>query len=110
MRNLTNEQRAEERSSTWLELFFDLCFVVAVAALAKGLHDDPTLGGALRFAAFFVPVWWAWMGFTWYATAFDNDDVLYRVTLLGPCSAGWRRPSTVYIRERPRASCSPTWR
>jgi low temperature requirement protein LtrA len=20
-------------------------------------------------------VWWAWMGFTWYATAFDNDDV-----------------------------------
>jgi len=73
----------ENRTSTWLELFFDLCFVVAVAALAKGLHDDPTLGGALRFAAFFVPVWWAWMGFTWYATAFDNDDVLYRVTLLG---------------------------
>jgi len=73
----------ENRTSTWLELFLDLCFVVAVAALAKGLHDDPTLGGALRFTAFFVPVWWAWMGFTWYATAFDNDDVLYRVTLLG---------------------------
>lgn len=65
----------ENRISTWLELFFDLCFVVAVAALAKGLHDDPTFGGALRFAAFFIPVWWAWMGFTWYATAFDNDDV-----------------------------------
>jgi low temperature requirement protein LtrA len=71
------------RTSTWLELFFDLCFVVAVAALARGLHHDPTFGGALRFAAFFVPVWWAWMGFTWYATAFDNDDVPYRVTLLG---------------------------
>ncbi|MBA3790076.1 MAG: low temperature requirement protein A [Rubrobacter sp.] len=37
------------RPSTWLELFFDLCFVVAVAALARGLHDDPTLGGTLRF-------------------------------------------------------------
>jgi low temperature requirement protein LtrA len=73
----------ESRTSTWLELFFDLCFVVAVAALAKGLHDDPTFGGALRFAAFFVPVWWAWMGFTWYATAFDNDDVAYRTTMLG---------------------------
>jgi low temperature requirement protein LtrA len=72
----------ENRTSTWLELFFDLCFVVAVAALAKGLHDDPTLGGAMRFAAFFVPVWWAWMGFTWYATAFDNDDIVYRVALL----------------------------
>jgi low temperature requirement protein LtrA len=72
----------EHRTSTWLELFFDLCFVVAVAALARGLHDDPTLGGILRFLGLFVPVWWAWMGFTWYATGFDNDDVLYRVTLL----------------------------
>src|SRR5215210_4821657 len=73
----------EHRTSTWLELFFDLCFVVAVAALARGLHDDPTFGSILRFLGLFVPVWWAWMGFTWYATAFDNDDVLYRVTLLG---------------------------
>lgn len=73
----------EHRTSTWLELFFDLCFVVAVAAIARGLHDHPTFDGALRFAAFFVPVWWAWMGFTWYATAFDNDDVPYRLALLG---------------------------
>jgi low temperature requirement protein LtrA len=81
LRNLTNEQRAEERTSTWLELFFDLCFVVAVAALARGLHDQPNLGGMLRFLGLFVPVWWSWMIFTWYATAFDNDDVPYRVTL-----------------------------
>jgi low temperature requirement protein LtrA len=81
MRNLTNEKRAEERSSTWLELFFDLCFVVAVAALARGLHHDPTLDGMLRFLGLFVPVWWSWMIFTWYATSFDNDDVPYRVTL-----------------------------
>jgi low temperature requirement protein LtrA len=82
MRNLTNEQRAEERTSTWLELFFDLCFVVAVAALASGLHEEPNLDGMLRFLGLFVPVWWSWMIFTWYATAFDNDDVPYRVTLL----------------------------
>jgi low temperature requirement protein LtrA len=81
MRNLTGEQRAEERSSTWLELFFDLCFVVAVAALARGLHHDPNLDGMLRFLGLFVPVWWSWMIFTWYATSFDNDDVPYRVTL-----------------------------
>ncbi|HEX5851078.1 MAG TPA: low temperature requirement protein A [Rubrobacter sp.] len=80
MRNLASEQRAEERSSTWLELFFDLCFVVAVAALASGLHHDPNLDGMLRFLGLFVPVWWSWMIFTWYATSFDNDDVPYRVT------------------------------
>jgi low temperature requirement protein LtrA len=82
LRNLTLEQRSEERTSTPLELFFDLCFVVAVAALARGLHDEPNLGGTLRFLGLFVPVWWSWMIFTWYATAFDNDDVPYRVTLL----------------------------
>jgi low temperature requirement protein LtrA len=81
MRNLTSEQRTEERASTWLELFFDLCFVVAVAALARGLHHEPTLDGMLRFLGLFVPVWWSWMIFTWYATSFDNDDVPYRVTL-----------------------------
>lgn len=81
-RNLTEEQRSGHRSATWLELFFDLCFVVAVAAVARGLHDDPSLGGFLRFAGLFFPVWWSWMIFTWHATSFDNDDVPYRVALL----------------------------
>ena len=35
----------EERHPSWLELFFDLCFVAAVAALAADLHHDPTWGG-----------------------------------------------------------------
>lgn len=72
----------EGRSATWLELFFDLCFVASVASLGAVLHADPTWQGALRFAALFVPVWWGWMGFTWYATAFDTDDVVYRLSLL----------------------------
>ena len=33
------------RHATWLELFFDLVFVVAIAALAGLLHDDLSLGG-----------------------------------------------------------------
>ena len=73
----------EERHASWLELFFDLCFVAAVAALAAGLREQPTSDGLLRFAGLFVPVWWGWMGYTWYATAFDTDDVVFRLTLLG---------------------------
>ena len=71
-----------ERTTTWLELFFDLCFVAAVAALADGLHSEPTLRGLWHFAALFVPVWWAWMEFTWFATAWDNDDLLHRLGML----------------------------
>jgi low temperature requirement protein LtrA len=36
------------------------------------------------FVAVFVPVWWLWMGFTFYANRFDTDDLPYRLlTLLG---------------------------
>ena len=73
---------AEDRRSTWLELFFDLCFVAAVAALADGLHHDPTMQGLWHFALLFVPVWWAWMEFTWFATAWDNDDLFHRLAML----------------------------
>ncbi len=72
-----------DRKSTWLELFFDLCFVVAVAAVASELHADPSRDGLLRAAGLFVIVWWAWMGYTWYATAFDSDDIPFRLTLIG---------------------------
>ncbi len=29
-----------------------------------------------------MPVWWAWAGFTFYATPFDTDDLVYRVLTL----------------------------
>ena len=73
---------SEERSATWLELFFDLCFVAAIAALGVDLLSDQTWEGYLRFAGLFVPIWWGWMGITWYASAFDTDDVIYRISLL----------------------------
>lgn len=67
-----------ERRASWLELFFDLCFVVAVGAVALTLHDDPTWRGLLVFAALFVPVWWSWMEYAWYATSFPERGILNR--------------------------------
>jgi low temperature requirement protein LtrA len=67
------------RRATWLELFFDLVFVVAIAQLANNLHKDTTLTGFLGFVLLFIPVWWAWIGSTFYANRFDVDDVGNRV-------------------------------
>ena len=73
-----------ERRATWLELFFDLVFVAAVAQLGQALAADPSVRGIAEFAALFVAVWWAWMGFTFYADRFDTDDLVYRaLTLAG---------------------------
>jgi low temperature requirement protein LtrA len=72
----------EERHASWLELFFDLVFVVAVAELAQQLTTDHDLGGFAIFAGLFLPVFIAWQGFTFYADRFDTDDVLFRVVTL----------------------------
>lgn len=74
------------RSATPLELFFDLCFVVAVAQAAAALHHGLAEGhvdeALVRYPIVFFAVWWAWMNVTWFASAYDNDDVPYRVAVL----------------------------
>ena len=75
-----------ERTSTPLELFFDLCFVVAVAQAAAALHHAVSEGhvadGVVGYLFVFFAVWWAWMNFTWFASAYDTDDVPYRLTTM----------------------------
>ena len=74
-----SEEDSEERHATWLELFYDLVFVVVVAQLAHRLKDHLSLPGIAEFALVFIPVWWSWVGTTFYATRFDTDDTLHRV-------------------------------
>ncbi|MBE9033136.1 low temperature requirement protein A [filamentous cyanobacterium LEGE 11480] len=72
---------AQPRRATWLELFYDLVFVVAVSQLAHKLGGDVSPKGFLSFVALFIPVWWAWIGTTFYANRFDNDDLIRRVLM-----------------------------
>lgn len=48
---------AAVRHASWLELFFDLVFVAAIAAQATQLHDDDSLAELAMFAGLFVAVW-----------------------------------------------------
>jgi hypothetical protein len=62
------------------------CFVVAVAQAAGGLHrlvsENSIADGVIAYFLVFFAVWWAWMNFTWFASAYDTDDIAYRVTTL----------------------------
>ncbi|WBQ03631.1 low temperature requirement protein A [Kribbella sp. CA-293567] len=71
----------QHRSASPLELLFDLTFVVAVAAAAAELAHSLADGhyAATGFLQVFFAIWWAWMNFTWFATAYDTDDVAYRL-------------------------------
>jgi low temperature requirement protein LtrA len=73
------------RAATPLELFFDLVFVVAIAQAAAGLHhaisEAHAVEGLISYAMVFFAIWWAWMNFTWFASAYDCDDVPYRIAV-----------------------------
>jgi len=71
------------RAATPLELLFDLASVIAIAAAAAGLHhaiaDAHAWDGIVRFVLAFFAIWWAWMNYTWFASAYDNEDPLFRI-------------------------------
>ncbi|MGI9665887.1 MAG: low temperature requirement protein A [Acidimicrobiia bacterium] len=68
-----------ERSATWLELFYDLVFVAAVAMLGVRLATDASWNGWMSYVAYFVLIWWLWASHTFYADRFDTDDLVYRL-------------------------------
>jgi low temperature requirement protein LtrA len=83
---MARDREQEFRSSTPLELFFDLCFVVAVAQAGSQLHRGLALGHGWSelpgYVMVFFAIWWAWVNFTWFASAYDTDDVFYRLLTL----------------------------
>jgi low temperature requirement protein LtrA len=72
----------KHRRVTWMELFFDLIFVAAVAEVGKSFSADFSPAGLLRYAFLFVLIWWAWCGHTLYSTRFDTDDMVQRLLIL----------------------------
>ncbi|MFJ6623021.1 low temperature requirement protein A [Kitasatospora sp. NPDC091335] len=85
-RMVPRDRHEPHRVATPLELFFDLCFVVAVGQAGRELAHSLAAGdygaGGTGYALSFFAIWWAWMNFTWFASAYDVDDVPYRVTTL----------------------------
>ena len=74
------------RAATTLELFFDLVSVIAIAAVTAGFHHAIAEGHGLealpRFVFLFLAIWWAWMNYTWFASAYDPDDTLHRLQVM----------------------------
>jgi low temperature requirement protein LtrA len=76
----------EGRVATPLELLFDLVFVVAYGMvadeLAHYLAEDHVKTALIGFAFGAFAITWAWINFTWFASAFDVDDWVYRLTTM----------------------------
>jgi len=73
---------AAGRRATWLELFFDLSFVAAIAQVGSPLHANYSFATLARYAFLFFLIRWAWLGHTLYSTRFDTDDPVQRALTL----------------------------
>lgn len=71
------------RAATPLELLYDLTFVLAFGAagseLAHALAEDHIGGGLAAFGLSMFAICWAWINYTWFASAYDTDDWVYRL-------------------------------
>ncbi len=80
------DPQEDHRAATPLELFADLCYVVAVAQAGLTLHHEIVEGhaahGLLFFAMAFFAIFWAWLNFAWFNSAYDPDDTLHRLLTL----------------------------
>jgi low temperature requirement protein LtrA len=86
-RRLTGRDPHEDhRTATPLELLFDLTFVVAFGTaaneLAHYLSEGHLRTGIVGFSLAVFAVAWAWINYSWFASAYDNDDWVMRLATM----------------------------
>lgn len=74
-----DEEDQLHRKVSWLELFFDLVFVVVIAELAHDLASHINLAGVGKFILLFIPVYWVWIGATYYSERFETEGLDQRL-------------------------------
>ncbi|MFK4823083.1 low temperature requirement protein A [Ochrobactrum quorumnocens] len=87
LKRMTGRDPAQfHRVASPLELLFDLTFVIAfgqaASQLAHGLAEGHYLAALIGFGFSSFAICWAWINFTWFASAFDTDDWLYRIVTM----------------------------
>jgi low temperature requirement protein LtrA len=74
------------RAATPLELLYDLTIVVAFGTAANELAhyvaEDHVGAGVAAFAFAAFAVTWAWLNYSWFASAYDTDDWVFRLATM----------------------------
>ncbi len=72
-------EQEPERRVTFLELFYDLVYVVIIAELSHALALEIGISGVLEFCFLFFVVWWAWLNGALYHDLHGNNDIKTRI-------------------------------
>jgi len=74
------------RVATPLELLFDLTFAtsfnLAASQLADALAAGRFMAALLGFSFASFAICWAWINFSWFSSAYDTDDWIFRIVTM----------------------------
>ena len=103
---------------SWVELYLDLVFVLAVAQLANLIVADPEMSSVWIALGLFATLWWTWVGFAVLYNRHGADRPEQRLLFLAasvpagvaavaiePASVGRRRG----LRGEPRGDRGSCW-
>ncbi|MBB5642839.1 low temperature requirement protein A [Cryobacterium roopkundense] len=81
---------------TYIELFFDLIFVLALTQLSRSLSENQTLVGALEFAILMLAIWWIWVYTTWVTNWLNPVRLPVRGIVIGLSFIGLVMSASLY--------------
>src|SRR5260221_6074978 len=80
------DPREAHRAATPLELLFDLTFAtsfgLAASEVAPVLAEGHFIAGLVGFGFASFAICWAWINFSWFSSAYDTDDWLFRLVTM----------------------------
>lgn len=79
-RKFSSEER--ERKISWLELFYDLVYVIAIARITALLSENHSIEGFLNYFVLFAIIFWGWMNGSLYHDLHGSDGLRTRLMTL----------------------------
>jgi low temperature requirement protein LtrA len=71
----------------YLELFFDLVFVLAFTQCTALMVAQPSFEGIVRGLMVLAVLWWSWAGFAWLTSVVDPEEGPIRIAIFGAMAA-----------------------
>jgi len=94
----------EERRISWLELFYDLVYVIAISRITHHLAMHINLEGFLQYACLFILIFWSWLNGSLYYDIHGSDGLrtrlmtLWQVMIIAALAVTIDQPSpTAYV-------------
>lgn len=76
------DREIKERRISWLELFYDLVYVIAIARITHHLSQHISVTSFLEYVSLFVLIFWGWLNGSLYHDLHGNEGLRTRLMTL----------------------------